>query len=83
MPKRKGRINKHKPTRWDKEAIEKSLLDVSCGESIRKTAAKFGMSESSLRWRKKKLESGETSIGSGRKNTLSKEEEKALAKCVT
>ena len=53
--------------KWDKKDIEKAFLEVDAGNSMRKTAEKYGMSE-------------ETLHGSGRSTILSQAAEEQLAK---
>ena len=68
--------------KWDKKDIEKDFLEVDAGNTMRKTAEKYGMSEGALRCRLKMKKEGKSLIGSGRSTVLSPAAEEQLAKSI-
>ena len=76
--KRKVRLTKQ----WGEEDIAIALSEITAGNSIRSTAAKYGMSEGILRHRMKQRLSTDIVAAPGRPTTLSNIEEEHLAKCI-
>ena len=68
--------------KWDEKDIEKAFLEVDAGNSMRKTAEKYGMSEGTLRCRLKMKKEGQSLIGSRRSTILSQAAEEQLAKSI-
>ena len=68
--------------KWNEEDAEKSLVEIAAGSSIRKTAAKYGMSEGILRHRLKRISQGGNLKAVGRPITIDKDAEQMLAKCI-
>lgn len=68
--------------RWTDDDADKSLMEIAAGNSIRKTAAKYGMSEGILRRRLKMKKEGKSSTRPGRPTTLDKDAEQHLVKCI-
>ena len=69
--------------RWNTEDANKALIHVRNGMSMRKAAAKFGMSEGTLRFLKKKNSRGESlDSQSGKSTALPQNVEENLARCI-
>ena len=68
--------------KWNEEDVKEALKEIKSGKLIRPTAANYGMSEGMLRNRIKMEEKGKALVGSGRRPSLSVEEEKQLASCI-
>ena len=69
--------------RWNTEDANKALIHVRNGMSMRKAAAKFGMSEGTLRFLKKKNSGGESlDSQSGKSTALPQNVEENLARCI-
>ena len=64
--------------KWDEKDIEKAFLEVDAGNSMQKTANKYGMSEGTLRCHLKMKKEGKSLIGSGRSTILSQAAEEQL-----
>ena len=62
--------------------IEKAILEIQSGQSLRSTASKYGMSEGGLRYRLKQIEKGEVNVKIGRPTAFNAETEKQLAECI-
>ena len=68
--------------KWNEEDAEKSLVEIAAGNYIRKTAAKYGMSEGVLHHRLKGMIQAGNLKGVGRPITIDKGAEQMLAKCI-
>ena len=67
---------------WKPNDVENALAEVASGVSIRNAAAKYGMSEGTLRFRLKKIRAGESFVGSGKKPVIKKDVEQNIAACI-
>ena len=67
---------------WTEVEIQQALNDNEAGKSIRSVSKKCGMSASGLSKRLLMRKQQKELVGSGRRPTLTEDEEKALAKCV-
>ena len=82
MPKSKKQKRIIKQITWNEVDMNNALLAVTSGNSIRSTAAKYGMSEGDLRYRMKLNEAGREVSTAGRHPTLDADAESQLAKCI-
>ena len=67
---------------WSSESVANALHEIRSGKSIRSSAKKYGMAESTLRNRIKLIQEGTEMVGSGRRNVLNEQEETQLARCI-
>ena len=59
-----------------------ALHEIRSGKSIRSSAKKYGMTESTLRNSIKLIQEGTEMVGSGRRNVLNEQEKMQLARCI-
>lgn len=69
----------HAVKKWSDSDIKKAFLEVDAGNSIRKTAEKYDMSEGTLRFRLRMKTKGKSLIGSGKSTILNQAAEEQLA----
>ena len=67
---------------WTDADITKALEEVKSGKTVNSTALKYGMDEGTLRYRLKKIGTGEEVSVSGRKPVFDSNTEEQLAKCI-
>ena len=80
MPRKQSKIVSGK--KWSEEDVEKSFVEVEAGNSIRKTAAKYGMSEGILRYHLEMKKEGKSLTGSGKTTAIGQDTEQQLAICI-
>ena len=89
-PKNSNRVGSRKVTKkientWTEEDIQNAIhkIDSLPGKSIREVAKQFGLSESTIRFRRKKLFAGSDLKKAGRKCAFDEETETSLAECIS
>ena len=89
-PKNSNWVGSRKVTKkientWIEEDIQNPIHETGSlpGKSIRKVAKQFGLSESTIRFRRKKLFAGSDLKKAGRKCAFDEETETLLAECTT
>ena len=89
-PKNSNRVGSRKVTKkientWTEEDIQNAIHEIDSlpGKSIREVAKQFGLSESTIRFRRKKLFAGSDLKKAGRKCTFDEETKTSLAECIS
>ena len=89
-PKNSNRVGSRKVTKkientWTEEDIQNAIHEIDSlpGKSIREVAKQFGLSESTIRFRRKKLFAGSDLKKAGRKCAFDEETETSLAECIS
>ena len=79
------KVTKKIENTWTEEDIQNAIHEIDSlpGKSIREVAEQFGLSESTIRFRRKKLFAGSDLKKAGRKFAFDEETETSLAECIS